>query len=109
MIVHVQRSFAGGIDSYDLWFLLEDPIGNRRQVAHFAPEQSGPARLVWHDYKEGDIMDPTLRLTGYEVAMLKAGLDQHGPTTADGLALAQDAIKVRDRLLTMVEGMVARS
>lgn len=100
--VYVNRA-PGFIDAYDIWFVYDDAMRGKRKVARFEPQESGPARLEWQEVAEGVASEPTLRLGGAEVEALRRGLDENGPTTQDGLTLARDAIKVRDRLLTLVE------
>jgi hypothetical protein len=103
MRVLVQRTAQSGIDSFDVWFVEDDQIASVRRVASFEAQKNAPARLTWQVVEEGARIDATLRMSGYEVEQLRRGLDEYGPTTTDNLTFLKDAVKVRDRLLTLVE------
>ena len=105
MEVYVQRTAGVAGLSFDIWFIHDDLIGGEpRTVGHFAPsDDGGPARLWWTEVQEGVAQEPTLRLGAQEIEMLRAGLDEYGPVSNADHAFLHDAIKVRERLLTLVE------
>src|ERR1700685_1858246 len=104
----VNPNVAGGFMAYDVWFVQEDAVGRKRMVGQFEAQKDKPAIMVWKEFNEGEIMQPTLRLSAQEIDMLRDGLDAYGPTTASNLTFVKDAISVRDRLLTLVETLTAK-
>lgn len=102
MPIQINRS-AGFRDTYDLWWYYPAAGRGGTHVARFVPFEDG-ARVEFVEVKEGDESKPTLVLTGRDIRDLKEALDREGPTTNDSVTHLRDAVQVRDRLLTLVEG-----
>lgn len=102
----VQQTMWAGSLMFDVYFLNEWP--GKREAAHFEKVEEGvgaggPAQMVWSPFEEGIQVEPTLRLPAQALETLRTALDEHGPLTADNLTFIRDAVKTRDRLLTLVE------
>lgn len=94
--VHVERRWFD--QSVAIWFLTRD------HVAHLDPESNVPHGLVWNKYREGSpLPDPTMVIPeDIYRALIEAGTDYLPPSAATDRHL-EDSVKVRDRLLTLVE------
>jgi hypothetical protein len=86
---------------FEVW-LTSDRLG-KRDIGSF-----DKGELVFSEIREGTPVERTLRLSQQLMEELRRGLGEHGPLSADNLTSVQDVIKVRDRLLTLVETLATR-
>lgn len=99
----VRAQWEPGTDSYAIWFLLPDALA-RSSIGSFTED----GKLVWTTYEnDGRVLPPTLRLPSMIVSGLRDALNgnEFGPEGGSAGHL-RDAVKVRDRLLTIIEGQL---
>ena len=103
MRVLIQQTVWAGTLMFDVWFVFDDGAARKRMVGQFEAEKGKPARMVMQEVKEGAHMEPTLRLSAQELDVFRHSLNEFGDTSTSDFSFLKDAVKTRDRLLTLVE------